>query len=189
MFSADGTHVAFASRREGTDGFDLFVKTLGDDASATSLITLAGDELSTQWPSDALIVFEQGPNPSDLWMLDLSDPDSPRAEVYLPLEADLDNIVVSRDGTLAAYCNAVYYRLPSSPDELRRLDWAVDCYNRCQSGNDDLGGDWQHGPVYRRWPGFEWECDPDRGICLVVLRPAGSDRGRNQRSGHGGGKR
>ena len=189
VFSADGTHVAFASRREGTDGFDLFVKTLGDDASATSLITLAGDELSTQWPSDALIVFEQGPNPSDLWMLDLSDPDSPRAEVYLPLEADLDNIVVSRDGTLAAYCNAVYYRLPSSPDELRRLDWAVDCYNRCQSGNDDLGGDWQHGPVYRRWPGFEWECDPDRGICLVVLRPAGSDRGRNQRSGHGGGKR
>ena len=42
---------------------------------------------------------------------------------------------------------------------------------------------------YRRWPGFEWECDCERGICLVVLQPAGGDRGRIQRSGHGGGKR
>ena len=103
VFSADGTRVAFASGRGGTDRFDLFVKTLGDDAPARSLITLAGDEIPTHWPSDALIVFEQAPNPSDLWMLDLSDPDSPRAEVYLPLEADLDDIVVSRDGALAAY--------------------------------------------------------------------------------------
>ena len=72
-------------------------------STSSSLITLAGDEWPTQWPSDTLIVFEQGPNPSDLWMLDLSDPDSPRAEVYLPSEADLDDIVVSRDGTLAAF--------------------------------------------------------------------------------------
>ena len=83
VFSADGTRVAFSSSRDGTDRFDLFVK--------------------TQWPSDTLIVFEQAPNPSDLWILDLSDRDSPRAEVYLPLEADLDDIVVSRDGALAAY--------------------------------------------------------------------------------------
>ena len=103
VFSSDGTRVAFASQREWTDGFDLFVKTLGDDAPARSLTSLAGDEFPTQWPSDTLIVFEQGPNPSDLWMLDLSDPDGPRAAVYLPLEADLDAIVVSRDGTLAAY--------------------------------------------------------------------------------------
>ena len=103
VFSPDGTRVVFASTREGTDGFDLFVKTLGDDAPARPLISLAGDEFPTQWSSDTLIVFEQGPNPTDLWMLDLSDPDSPRAEVYLPLEADLDDVVVSRDGTLAAY--------------------------------------------------------------------------------------
>ena len=103
VFSADGARVAFSSTRDGTDRLDLFVKTLGDDAPARSLITLDGNEYATQWPSDTLIVFEQAPNPSDLWILDLSDPDSPRAEVYLPLEADLDDIVVSRDGALAAY--------------------------------------------------------------------------------------
>jgi serine/threonine-protein kinase len=123
VFSADGTRVVFASQREGTDGFDLFVKTLGDDVPARSLITLAGGEYPTQWPSDSLIVFEQGPNPTDLWMLDLSDPDSPRAEVYLPLEADLDDIVVSRDGTLAAYlsdetgADEVYIRSFPEPGE------------------------------------------------------------------------
>ncbi len=36
-------------------------------------------------------------------MLDLSDPDSPRAEAYLEQEADLREIAVSPDGTLAAY--------------------------------------------------------------------------------------
>ena len=123
VFSSDGTQVAFASQREWTDGFDLFVKTLGDDAPARSLISLAGDEFLTQWPSDTLIVFEQGPNPTDFWMLDLSDPDSPRAAVYLPLEADLDDIVVSRDGTLAAYVSdesgsdEVYIRSFPEPGE------------------------------------------------------------------------
>ena len=56
-------------------------------------------------------------------MLDLSDPDSPRAEVYLPLEADLDDMVVSRDGTLAAYTSdesgrdEVYIRSFPEPGE------------------------------------------------------------------------
>ena len=102
VFSPDGTQVAFASRREGTDGFDLFVKTLDDDAPARSIITLAGDQIPTQWPSDTLIVFESG-TPSDLWMLNLSDPDSPSAEVYLSSDTDLYHIVLSPDGTLAAY--------------------------------------------------------------------------------------
>ena len=51
-------------------------------------------------------MFERGETrvtPNDLWMLDLSDPDSPREEVYLPSEDDLRDIVVSPDGTLAAY--------------------------------------------------------------------------------------
>ena len=36
-------------------------------------------------------------------MVDLSDPDSARAEPYLSSEADLRSIAVSPDGTLAAY--------------------------------------------------------------------------------------
>ena len=101
--SSDGTRVVFSSQREGTDGFDLFVKRLDDDTPAELLITLPGDQLPMQWPSDTLIVFEWGPPPTDLWMLDLSDPDSPTAAAYLEQEADLHEIVVSPDGTLATY--------------------------------------------------------------------------------------
>ena len=39
----------------------------------------------------------------DLWTVDLSDPDSARAVAYLSSEADLRRMVVSPDGTLAAY--------------------------------------------------------------------------------------
>ena len=104
QFSPDGTRVVFSSQREGTDGQrDLFVKRLDDDTPAELLITLPGNQRPTQWPSDTLIMLEQGQNPSDLWMLDLSDPDNPKAEAYLEQEADLRQPVVSPDGTLAAY--------------------------------------------------------------------------------------
>ena len=123
VFSPDGNRVAFASQGEGTDGYDLFVKNLGADEPARSLITLAGDQRPQQWPSDTLIVFEQGLNPADLWMLDLSDPDNASAEVYLPSEADLNDIRVSPDGTLAAYTSdetgtdEVYIRSFPEPGE------------------------------------------------------------------------
>ncbi len=102
-YSPDGTRVAFSSFRAGAIGWDLFVKSLDDDTPARSVASLAGDEFVTQWPSEILIVWEQLPNPSDLWMVDLSDPENPRIEEYLPSEADLDAIVISPDGTLAAY--------------------------------------------------------------------------------------
>ena len=56
-------------------------------------------------------------------MLDLSDPDNPRAEAYLEQEADLRDIVVSPDGTLAAYSSdetgtfEVYIRSFPDPGE------------------------------------------------------------------------
>jgi len=104
VFSPDGTRVVFTSRREGTIGQDLFVKNLNDDVPPRSIITLDVNQRPTQWPSDSLIVFERRTGGvSDLWMADLSGPDSARAEVYLPSEADLRRIVVSPDGTLAAY--------------------------------------------------------------------------------------
>jgi hypothetical protein len=50
------------------------------------------------------MVFEQVEGQGDdLWMVDLSDPDNPRAEAYLTSEADLGSMVISPDGTLAAY--------------------------------------------------------------------------------------
>ena len=126
VFSPDGTRVAFASLRSGTDIYDLFVKTLDDDEPARSIISLPVNQLPVQWPSDTLIVFKQLPsvaNPADLWMLDLSDPDNPVAEVYLTSEANLRDIMVSPDGTLAAYTsdvtgtNEVYIRSFPEPGE------------------------------------------------------------------------
>ena len=103
VFSPDGTRVAFASIREGTDGLDLWVKTLNDDQPARSIISLPGDQYPTHWPSDTLIVFESGTNLTDLWMLDLSDPDNLSPGAYLESEAHLQDMVLSPDGTLAVY--------------------------------------------------------------------------------------
>ena len=123
MYSPDGTRVVFSSLREGTDAQDLFVKRLDDDTPAELLITLPGGQRPVQWPSDTLIVFNRGPPPADLWVLDLSDPGNPRAEVYLEQEADLREPVVSPDGTMAAYSSdetgtpEIYVRSFPDPDE------------------------------------------------------------------------
>lgn len=137
--SPDGTRIAFSSLREGTDVFDLFVKALGDDAPATSLATLAGSDVLASWVSDDVIAFEHG-SPSDLWTLDISDPDDPVAGEYLAGEAELSDLQVSRDGALAAYASnetgrlQVYIRsfpepgerTPVSQDYGRMPRWAPD---------------------------------------------------------------
>ena len=125
VFSPGGSLVAFSSLREGIDESDLFVKTLDDDTPARSVIALERNQALTQWPSDTLMVFESGGGPTnrDLWMLNLSDPDNPRAQAYLLSEAGLSSIKVSRDGTLAAYVsnesgtNEVYIRSFPDPGE------------------------------------------------------------------------
>ena len=124
VYSPDGTRVAFSSAREGTDGRDLFVKDLNDDSPPRSIITLDANQDVMQWPSDTLIVFERvlGGN-GDLWMVNLSDPDSARAEPYLTAEANLRRIAVSPDGSLAAYrsnesgANEIYIRSFPDPGE------------------------------------------------------------------------
>ena len=126
VFSPDGSSVAFRSTRLGTDGPDLFVKALTDDTPARSIMTLDGGQFPTQWPSDTLIVFKSNAGagaPDDLWMLNLADPDSAVAVEYLSAEADLRDMVVSRDGTLAAYSSnesgarEVYIRSFPDPGE------------------------------------------------------------------------
>ena len=104
VYSPDGSRVAYQSTREGTARSDLFVKNLNDDSPPRSIITLDGNQNPTQWPSDSLIVFESGEGGlGDLWTVNLSDRDNPRAEAYLEAEANLRRMVVSPDGTLAAY--------------------------------------------------------------------------------------
>ena len=123
VFSPDGTRVAFNSTREGTVGQDLFVKNLNDDSPPRSVIRLEAGQLVTQWPSDTLIVFEQGAGLRDLWVVNLSDPDSARAKAYLTSEATVWDMVISPDGTLAAYSSnesgqfEIYIRSFPTPGE------------------------------------------------------------------------
>ncbi len=94
------------------------MKTVNDDLPPQRIVTLPGDQIPSQWPSDDLVVFESG-GPSDLWMVDLSS-DSAVARLYLESEADLYYLMVSPDGDLAAYASdesgqpEVYFR--SFPD-------------------------------------------------------------------------
>ena len=48
VFSPDGTRVAFSSRRDGTDAYDLFMKDLNDDLPPRSIITLEATQLVTR---------------------------------------------------------------------------------------------------------------------------------------------
>jgi Tol biopolymer transport system component len=103
VWSPDGTRVAFGSIRGATEGFDLFVKTVNDDSPPQMIVTLPGNQFPTQWPSDDVVLFENG-GPSDLWMVDLSS-DPAVARPYLESEADLDDLMVSSVGDLAVYAS------------------------------------------------------------------------------------
>ncbi len=71
VWSPDGSHIAFRSVRDGTDGPDLFVKNVNDNLPPEMILTLPGEQSPTHWPSDDVLVFENG-NPSDLWIVDPS---------------------------------------------------------------------------------------------------------------------
>jgi serine/threonine-protein kinase len=97
VWSPDGSRIAFASIRGGTDGPDLFVKAL-DDSPPELVARLSGLQAPTDWPSDDLIVFDSG---SDIWTIDPAD--SASAASYLTSESQVRDLHVSPDGTLAVY--------------------------------------------------------------------------------------
>ena len=101
VWSPDGTRVAFSSLREGTDGFDIFVKSVDDDTPDEMMLQLEKNQYTRQWLADDLIMFENGDGNGDLWWVDATG--SGDAGPYLESEADLDDITVSPDGAWAAY--------------------------------------------------------------------------------------
>ena len=101
VWSPDGSRIAFSSAGEGTDGQDLLVKNVNDDSPSEAILTLPGDQRPTHWPSDDVLIFENG-TPTDLWIVDPSS-DSAVAREYLSSEDALQDMRVSPSGDLAAY--------------------------------------------------------------------------------------
>jgi len=99
VWSHDGTRIAFASQRGGTDRFDLFVKTVNDESPPEIIVQLAGQQRPTQWLSNDVVLFTSGGN---LWTVDVSG-DSAIASPYLESEARFGEVTVSSDGEVAAY--------------------------------------------------------------------------------------
>jgi WD40 repeat protein len=103
IFSPDGRRVAFTSEREGTDGPDVFVRALDDDTPPRSLLTRPGPQAATHWPTPDTLLIESG-DPSEIWVVDLSDPARVEAEPYLRAEeTNLWAPMLSPDGALLVY--------------------------------------------------------------------------------------
>jgi len=120
-FSPDGSRLVYG-------GPEMFVVDTLGDSSGRPVIELEGTEWPSQWANDTLILFEwiQETN-SDLAVLNLSDPERPRAEIYLPSEAALADMVLSPDGRFVAYratesgVSRIYVRSFPDPAQGERL--------------------------------------------------------------------
>ncbi len=105
VWSPDGSRIAFRSTREGTQGSDLFVKNVNDNSPPEAILSLPGQQSPTHWPSDDVLIFENGA-PPDLWIADLSS-DSAVAREYLSSEEALSSLRISPSGDLAAYAESI----------------------------------------------------------------------------------
>jgi eukaryotic-like serine/threonine-protein kinase len=103
IWSPEGTRIAFASQRGGTDRLDLFVKSVLDESPAEMILQLPGNQRPTQWlPNDLVLFTHSGEGVFDLWTVDLSGGGA-AARPYLVSEANFGEITVSSDGDMAAY--------------------------------------------------------------------------------------
>jgi serine/threonine-protein kinase len=103
VWSPDGTRIAFASQREGTDGRDLFIKSVNDDSPPEFLLGGPGRQTPRQWFPDDLLLYQTGQSAgqNDLWLIDVADTASSRP--YLAAEGNRVAGYVSPQGDLAAY--------------------------------------------------------------------------------------
>jgi dipeptidyl aminopeptidase/acylaminoacyl peptidase len=109
VWSPDGSRIAFASERDGTEGSDLWVKRVDNTEPARPLRTMAGDQWPSMWPADTLLlVTTDGAGNRDIgtWILPALSPsassDSVRVEPFLRADWDEDLGRLSPDGRLMA---------------------------------------------------------------------------------------
>jgi Tol biopolymer transport system component len=124
VWSPDGSRLAFARAATSASPPGLAVKRVTDDSPIE--VILAGPEFRdpTDWPSKDTLVFAQGARRSEsgLWLLDMAS-DSAAASPYLESEEDLDDMVVSPSGDLAAYeaAGTIYVRRYPTPGARERI--------------------------------------------------------------------
>jgi serine/threonine-protein kinase len=103
VWSPDGSRVAFTSMRDGTDEYDLFVKTVNDDTPVKMFLSRPGSQYPRHWISERFLVFEDALGSlTELWITDPSLVEETRPYLMRG-SSDLDDIVVSPDGSWAAY--------------------------------------------------------------------------------------
>ncbi len=162
VFSPDGRKVVFASSRDGTDGFDLFIRDLDSDVQPRHFVSLPGPQYPRDWPADDLIVLESGTT-TGILIARLAGDSADVTPYYVP-DADVDLPVVSPDGALIAYHSnesgqdEVYIRaFPEPRSEVivsegggRRPIWAPDgttLYYSSFSGNTIFAAEIQREPT------------------------------------------
>ena len=102
VWSPDGTQILFRSKRDGSDGIDLYVKPADNSSGAESVLARPGNQRPTDWLEDDVILFQSDEaGNSDIWTVSVLGGGDP--EPYL--EAPWQEIIatVSPDGALAAY--------------------------------------------------------------------------------------
>ncbi|MEJ2206622.1 MAG: protein kinase [Gemmatimonadota bacterium] len=128
LWAPDGTRVAFASFRDGSESADIYVKAL-DDSPPELLLSRPGQQYPLSWRDGVLLFADDAESDTpDLWMVDPSGNAAP--EPYLQAEATLEEADISPDGTMVAYASdeggerAIYVRSFPVPRQQSRVSEA-----------------------------------------------------------------
>ncbi len=126
VWSPDGTRIAFASRRDGSDRRDIYIKPVDENGAAENLLNRPRHQFPSDWTPDGILTFtERGGGISNLWRIDEEGDDEP--EPFLVTEWTEAALSVSPDGRWAVYqsdetqSQEVYVRAFPSGEGQRRV--------------------------------------------------------------------
>jgi len=157
VWSPGGEQIVFSSVRDGSDDWDLYVKTVDGSDSAELVLKRPGRQFPADWTEDGTIAFgDRGSGTPDLWTVPADGSGEPQP--FLVTEWFEQGLAVSPDGRWAAYqsnetgTSEVYVRqFPSGTGQRRvsqggglRPRWSPDgttiFYGRFQGDVDTIFG-------------------------------------------------